>query len=86
MSAPLALYVHWPFCRARCPYCDFNVHVRPTVDHARWRDALCAAIDHYARDLPDRSLGTIFFGGGTPSLMATDTVGLLNGAKAVISL
>ena len=74
MSAPLALYVHWPFCRARCPYCDFNVHVRPTVDHARWRDALCAAINHYARDLPDRSLGTIFFGGGTPSLMAPDTV------------
>lgn len=74
MSAPLALYVHWPFCRARCPYCDFNVHVRPTVDHARWRDALCAAIDHYARDLPDRSVSTIFFGGGTPSLMAPDTV------------
>ncbi|MCX7353981.1 MAG: radical SAM family heme chaperone HemW [Alphaproteobacteria bacterium] len=74
MSALLALYVHWPFCRARCPYCDFNVHVRPTVDHARWRDALCAAIDHYARELPDRALGTIFFGGGTPSLMATDTV------------
>ncbi len=74
MSAKLALYVHWPFCRARCPYCDFNVHVRPTVDHARWRDALCTAIDHYARGLPDRTLGTIFFGGGTPSLMATDTV------------
>ena len=74
MSAPLALYVHWPFCRARCPYCDFNVHVRPTVDHARWRDALRAAIDHYAYELPDRSLGTLFFGGGTPSLMAPETV------------
>lgn len=74
MSAPLALYLHWPFCRARCPYCDFNVHVRPAVDHARWRDALCAAIDHYARDLPDRSLATLFFGGGTPSLMAPETI------------
>lgn len=74
MNAPLALYVHWPFCRARCPYCDFNVHVRPTVDHARWRDALCAAIDHYARDAPGRPLGSVFFGGGTPSLMAPDTV------------
>lgn len=74
MTEALALYVHWPFCRARCPYCDFNVHVRPHVDHARWRHALCAAIDHYARELPDRMLGTVFFGGGTPSLMEPDTV------------
>jgi len=77
VSAPLALYLHWPFCRARCPYCDFNVHVRPAVDHARWRDALCAAIDHYARELPDRTLGTVFFGGGTPSLMAPETVAVI---------
>ncbi|MGE0094652.1 MAG: radical SAM family heme chaperone HemW [Alphaproteobacteria bacterium] len=77
MSAPLALYIHWPFCRARCPYCNFNVHVRPAVDHARWRDALCAAIDHYARELPDRTLGTVFFGGGTPSLMAPETVAVI---------
>ncbi|MHB1217010.1 MAG: radical SAM family heme chaperone HemW [Alphaproteobacteria bacterium] len=77
MTAPLALYVHWPFCRARCPYCDFNVHVRPTVDHTRWRDALCAAIDHYAREVPDRPLGSIFFGGGTPSLMAPETAAVV---------
>jgi oxygen-independent coproporphyrinogen-3 oxidase len=77
VTAPLALYVHWPFCRARCPYCDFNVHVRPTVDHARWRDALCAAIDHYAREAPDRPLGSIFFGGGTPSLMAPETAAVI---------
>ena len=74
MSAPLGLYIHWPFCRARCPYCDFNVHIRNTIDHARWRDALCAAIDHYAHLLPDRSLATLFFGGGTPSLMTPETI------------
>lgn len=74
MSEALALYVHWPFCRARCPYCDFNVHVRPTVDHGRWRRALIAAIDHYACELPGRALGSVFFGGGTPSMMEPETV------------
>ncbi len=74
----LALYVHWPFCRALCPYCDFNSHVREDVEHARWRDALLAELEHYATRVPGRRLTSIFFGGGTPSLMAPDT------ARAVI--
>ncbi len=68
------LYLHWPFCLSKCPYCDFNSHVRESVDQARWRAALLAEIDHYAALTPDRRLTSIFFGGGTPSLMAPETV------------
>jgi oxygen-independent coproporphyrinogen-3 oxidase len=76
MSAgdPLALYVHWPFCVSKCPYCDFNSHVRESVDQDAWRDALLADLAHEARLLPGRSLTSIFFGGGTPSLMEPGTV------------
>ena len=74
MTAPLALYVHWPFCVSKCPYCDFNSHVRDTVDQAAWRDALLADLAHEAALLPGRRLGSIFFGGGTPSLMPPETV------------
>lgn len=72
--APLALYVHWPFCVSKCPYCDFNSHVRETVDGAAWRQALLADLEHEAALLPGRTLGSIFFGGGTPSLMEPATV------------
>ena len=68
------LYVHWPFCRAKCPYCDFNSHVRSGVDHGRWRRALLAEFDHFAAETPGRRLNSIFFGGGTPSLMEPETV------------
>ncbi|TPG13032.1 radical SAM family heme chaperone HemW [Sphingomonas oligophenolica] len=71
---PLALYVHWPFCVSKCPYCDFNSHVRDTVDQDAWRDALLADLAHEARVLPDRRLTSVFFGGGTPSLMPPATV------------
>jgi oxygen-independent coproporphyrinogen-3 oxidase len=71
---PLALYVHWPFCVSKCPYCDFNSHVRASIDQAQWRDALLADLAHEARLLPDRTLTSIFFGGGTPSLMDPATV------------
>lgn len=74
MSEPLALYVHWPFCVSKCPYCDFNSHVRESVDQERWRDALLADLAHEASVLPGRRLGSIFFGGGTPSLMPPATV------------
>jgi putative oxygen-independent coproporphyrinogen III oxidase len=67
--APLALYVHWPFCRSLCPYCDFNSHVRETVDHGAWRDALIAELEHFAPRAAGHRLESIFFGGGTPSLM-----------------
>ncbi len=69
------LYVHWPFCLSKCPYCDFNSHVRAKIDQARWRRALLAELDHYAKGTAGRRLTSIFFGGGTPSLMAPETVG-----------
>jgi oxygen-independent coproporphyrinogen-3 oxidase len=74
---PLALYIHWPFCVSKCPYCDFNSHVRASVDHDQWRDALLADLAHEARLLPGRRLSSIFFGGGTPSLMEPGTAAAL---------
>ncbi|HEV8406565.1 MAG TPA: radical SAM family heme chaperone HemW [Sphingomicrobium sp.] len=71
---PLALYVHWPFCVSKCPYCDFNSHVRTSIDQEAWREALLLDLTHEARLLANRSLGSIFFGGGTPSLMDPATV------------
>jgi oxygen-independent coproporphyrinogen-3 oxidase len=79
MSEALALYVHWPFCVSKCPYCDFNSHVRANIDQDQWREALLADLAHEARLLPGRRLASIFFGGGTPSLMDPATV------EAVIS-
>lgn len=71
---PLGVYVHWPFCKSKCPYCDFNSHVREGVEQRRWRDALLKELEHAAREAPGRRVETIFFGGGTPSLMAPETV------------
>ena len=70
----LALYLHWPFCRAKCPYCDFNSHVREAVDEARWRDALLAELARHAAETPGHRLGSVFIGGGTPSLMPPATL------------
>jgi putative oxygen-independent coproporphyrinogen III oxidase len=72
-----AIYIHWPFCQSKCPYCDFNSHVREAVDEERWRRALLAELDHYAAETAGRALASVFFGGGTPSLMAPGTVGAL---------
>lgn len=68
------VYVHWPFCLAKCPYCDFNSHVGREVDQSAWRAALLAEIDAAADEVPDRIVDTVFFGGGTPSLMPPETV------------
>jgi len=76
-SDDLALYIHWPFCVSKCPYCDFNSHVRDAVDQQAWREALLADLAHEAAELPGRQLGSIFFGGGTPSLMPPATVAAL---------
>ena len=76
------LYVHWPFCKAKCPYCDFNSHVRPTVDHDLWRDRLLAELAYQAARAGPRRLTSIFFGGGTPSLMDPATVGAVIDAAA----
>ena len=69
----LALYVHWPFCLSKCPYCDFNSHVRKSVDQAAWRGALLRELDHFAALLPGAEVGSVFFGGGTPSLVPPET-------------
>ncbi|HKY82216.1 MAG TPA: radical SAM family heme chaperone HemW [Sphingobium sp.] len=76
-SGPLALYVHWPFCVSKCPYCDFNSHVRADIDHDAWRRALLEDLAHEARLNDGRELSSIFFGGGTPSLMPPDIVAAL---------
>ena len=74
---PLALYIHWPFCAAKCPYCDFNSHVRDKVDQAAFATALRTELAHEAARAGRRPLASIFFGGGTPSLMAPSTAAAL---------
>lgn len=73
-AAGLAVYVHWPFCRSKCPYCDFNSHVREAIDQRRWRAALLRELDYWAGRMPGRTVTSLFFGGGTPSLMEPGTV------------
>src|SRR5215468_1761417 len=73
----LALYIHWPFCLAKCPYCDFNSHVRERLPQARFRAALRRELAWEAARLRRRRLTSIFFGGGTPSLMEPETVAAL---------
>lgn len=68
------LYIHWPFCQSKCPYCDFNSHVAASIDQRRWRDAYLKSIRHWSSETKDRVLQTVFFGGGTPSLMNPDVV------------
>lgn len=73
MAAALAIYVHWPFCVSKCPYCDFNSHVAEEIDQAAWRAAYLTEIEHAAPDLAERRIASVFFGGGTPSLMDAET-------------
>ena len=63
------LYIHWPFCEAKCPYCDFNSHVSRSIDQDAWRDAYLSALRAYGAETSDRVLNSVYFGGGTPSLM-----------------
>jgi putative oxygen-independent coproporphyrinogen III oxidase len=77
------VYLHWPFCAAKCPYCDFNSHVRhAAIDQARWRAAFAREIAHAAALAPGRTVTSVFLGGGTPSLMEPATVGALLDAVA----
>ena len=68
------LYIHWPFCEAKCPYCDFNSHVSQKIDQHAWRDAYLSELKRAAAETPGRILNAVFFGGGTPSLMDPDIV------------
>ncbi|MDE1969873.1 MAG: coproporphyrinogen III oxidase [Alphaproteobacteria bacterium] len=70
----LAVYIHWPFCKSKCPYCDFNSHVRERIDETRWRQALLTELAWWAEQTEGATITSIFFGGGTPSLMAPETV------------
>jgi oxygen-independent coproporphyrinogen-3 oxidase len=73
------IYVHWPFCAAKCPYCDFNSHVRSQVDESAWADGIARELDYVASLQGDRrpTVETIFFGGGTPSLMSGRSAGAI---------
>ncbi|PZQ44921.1 MAG: coproporphyrinogen III oxidase [Micavibrio aeruginosavorus] len=75
-SGQFGIYVHWPFCASKCPYCDFNSHVAETIDHSAWRDAYKREISHYAELTKGRTVTSVFFGGGTPSLMEPATAAL----------
>ena len=77
MTRDLGLYIHWPFCISKCPYCDFNSHVRASIDEDAWEKALLIEMDHMAKLTKGRTLSTVFFGGGTPSLMRPKTVAAL---------
>ncbi len=70
----MGVYIHWPFCASKCPYCDFNSHVRGAFDQSEWVDAYVRSLEHYAMLLPDNQVVSIFFGGGTPSLMSVKSV------------
>ena len=74
------IYVHWPFCASKCPYCDFNSHVAAEIDESRWVRAYLREIERYAEEVPGRVVNSVFFGGGTPSLMAPETVDAVIGA------
>jgi putative oxygen-independent coproporphyrinogen III oxidase len=74
MTQSLALYIHWPFCKFKCPYCDFNSHVRERVEHRDWRAAYLKEMKHYRGLTGAREIESVFFGGGTPSLMEPETV------------
>jgi putative oxygen-independent coproporphyrinogen III oxidase len=83
VGEPFGIYVHWPFCRAKCPYCDFNSHVRHGgIDEARFLAAYLTELGHFASLAPGRSVSSIFFGGGTPSLMRPGSVAAILDAIA----
>ena len=82
-SGGFGLYLHWPFCTSKCPYCDFNSHVAASIDQRRWLAAYLSEIDRVAEETRGRLLNTVFFGGGTPSLMDPDVVqGILDRIRA----
>lgn len=73
-TSGFALYVHWPFCQSKCPYCDFNSHVASTINQDEWKRAYISELRRTAAETPGRRLTSIYFGGGTPSLMPAATV------------
>ena len=74
MTPGFGIYIHWPFCQSKCPYCDFNSHVADRIDQEKWRNAYLVELNHYANETSESAVSSVFFGGGTPSLMAAETV------------
>ena len=70
----VSIYIHWPFCLSLCPYCDFNSHLSNQIDHEIWLESYKKEIDYFADKIKGRVIKSIFFGGGTPSLMKPETV------------
>ncbi len=79
MKPNLAIYIHWPFCKSKCPYCDFNSHVTNSVNHEQWRKSYLKEISYFEDDIKQHNISSIFFGGGTPTLMEPET------AESIIS-
>ncbi len=75
--SPLAIYIHWPFCASKCPYCDFNSFAELSLDESRMATGLISELEYFAQETKSRTISSIFFGGGTPSLMAPETVARL---------
>ena len=73
-NSGFGIYVHWPFCQSKCPYCDFNSHVRPEVNTINWQETYLSELSRYHSETPGRNVDSIFFGGGTPSLMKPSLV------------
>ena len=73
----IAIYIHWPFCKIKCPYCDFNSYRREAVNQSYWVKAYLKALEFWFSKLKNRKISSIFFGGGTPSLLNTDFVELV---------
>lgn len=83
LDGGFGLYVHWPFCAAKCPYCDFNSHVTAQIDQMAWLESYLVEIERVSTETPGRTLRSIFFGGGTPSLMQPEVVeGVISAARA----
>jgi len=81
-EAPLGVYLHWPYCESKCPYCDFNSYARRSISEEQYLEAAQRELDHYADGTAGRTVASVFFGGGSPSLMAPQTVGTLLEAVA----
>lgn len=87
MTEEISIYVHWPFCLKKCPYCDFNSHVsKNEIDHEKWRKFFAIEIENFAKFIKGKTIKTVFFGGGTPSLMEPITINfILNELQRIAS-
>ena len=70
----MGIYIHWPFCEKKCPYCDFNSHIRDNINHLKWLKAYLNELRYYASETSERVISSVFFGGGTPSLMKPSVI------------